>query len=73
MKINDIIVLLYHIISPKALLFQPAMTLLYALRAFYTRYNKAPLITLLLQTENKGNNVNNHAIKYFLSGVPQQI
>jgi hypothetical protein len=49
------------------------MTLLYALPAFYSRYNKASLITLLLQTENKGNNANNHAIKYFWYGIPPQI
>ena len=85
MKMNDIIVLLYTVshlyhyysnprVGHHALLGTcHVMTLLYALRAFYTRYNKEPLITLLLQTENKRNNANNHAMKYFLSGVPPQI
>ena len=48
------------------------MTLLYALSAFYSRYDKAPLMTLLLQTENNVHNCTNHAIKYFLSGVLRQ-
>ena len=38
------------------------MTLLYALSAFYSRYDKAPLMTLLLQTENNVYNCTNHAI-----------
>ncbi len=67
MKINDIIVLLYTLshlyhyysssnprVGHHALLGTcHVMTLLYALLAFYSRYNKALLITLLLQTENK--------------------
>jgi hypothetical protein len=48
------------------------MTLLYALSAFYSRQDKEPLMTLLLQTENNVYNCTNHAIKYFLSGVPRQ-
>ncbi len=66
MKINDIIVLLYTLSHLYHYYSNPrveghhallgtchVMTLLYALLAFYSRYNKAPLITLLLQTEKK--------------------
>ena len=48
------------------------MTLLYVLSAFYSRYDKAPLIKLLLQTGNNVYNVTKHAIKYFLAGVLRQ-
>jgi hypothetical protein len=48
------------------------MTLLYALSEFYTHYDKAPLMTLLLQTGNNVYNVTKHVIKYFLSGVLRQ-
>ncbi len=86
MKTNYIIVLLYTLshsglyhyyynprVGHHALLGTcHVMTLLYALAAFYSRYNKAPLMTLLLQTENKAYNCTNHAIKYFLSGVHRQ-
>jgi hypothetical protein len=84
MKISDIIVLLYTLshlfhyysnprVGHHALLGTcHVMTLLYALPAFNSRYNKAPLITLLLQIENKVYNCTNHAIKYFLSGVLRQ-
>ncbi len=43
------------------------MTILYALSAFYLRYEKAPLMTLLLQTGNNVYNVTKHAIKYWTS------
>ena len=84
MKINEIIVLLNilsHLypfypnqrVGHHALLAScHVMTLFYALPTFYSRYNKASLITLLLQTENKVKNCTNHAIKYFLSGVLRQ-
>ena len=49
------------------------MTLLYLLLEFYSIYHKAHIITLLLQAVHHGNNANNHAIKYFLSGIPRQI
>ena len=48
------------------------MTLLYALSEFYTHYDKAPLMTLLLQTGHNVYNVTKHVIKYFLSGVLRQ-
>ncbi len=48
------------------------MTLLFALSEFYSRYDKVPLMTLLLQTGNNVYNVTKHAIKYFLSRVLRQ-
>ncbi len=48
------------------------MTLLCALAEFYTHYDKAPLMTLLLQTGHNVYNVKKHVIKYFLSGVLRQ-
>ncbi len=48
------------------------MTLLYALSEFYTHYDKAPLMTLLLQSGHNVYNVTKHVIKYFLSGVIRQ-
>jgi hypothetical protein len=47
-------------------------TLLYALSEFYTHYDKAPLMTLLLQTGHNVYNVTKHVIKYYLSGVLRQ-
>ena len=48
------------------------ITHLYALSQFYTHYDKAPLMTLLLQRGNNVYNVTKHVIKYFLSGVHRQ-
>ena len=48
------------------------MTLLYALSEFYSRHDKAALMTLLFQSRNNVYNVTKHAIKYFLAGVLRQ-